>query len=128
MIDTQHVYFVWIGFWLMIGLFQGLVVVALAYKAAAALIDLLFISETKKLNKHLFVNLPSHIKKMRLSYSKSNKVLTASCEVIGLDTSDSVRVVSMHVPSKDNLEDVATEAQLSLMYNINKEINNVKTS
>lgn len=128
MIEPQYLYFVSIGFWFMLGLIQGLIVGALVYKAVSALLDILFITETKRLNKQLFTALPSHIKGMHLNYCKKSKILTASCEVTCLRSMSKSRYVSIYVPSKDVLEDVAAEAQLRLMANISKEINDVKTN
>ena len=117
--------FIWayeLGFWLMLGFLQAILVLLLILYVSAKLVVLASKTiQTIGINKWVFKELPPHISAMSLKYNKETKALIATARV---DFKDSFfyRSKLIQVPTTAKLKEYVHELQLGLMSDISKEL------
>lgn len=124
-------HFLWayeLGFWLMLGFLQAILVLLLILYVFAKLVDVFTNAlRTVGINKWVFKELPPHISSMSLKYNKETKTLIATARV---DFKDSFfyRNKLIQVPTTAKLKEYAHELQLDLMSDISEELKECKIS
>ena len=122
-------HFLWayeLGFWLMLGFLQAILVLLLILYVSAKLVVLASKAiQTVGINKWVFKELPSHISAMSLKYNKETKTLVATARV---DSKNGFfyRSKIVEVPQTKVLKEYAEELQLDLMSDISKELKECK--
>ena len=117
--------FLWayeLGFWLMLGFLQAILVLLLILYVSAKLVVLSSKTiQTVGINRWVFKELPPHISAMSLKYNKETKALIATARV---DFKDSFfyRSKLIQVPTTAKLKEYVRELQLGLISDISKEL------
>ena len=117
--------FLWayeLGFWLMLGFLQAILVLLLILYVSAKLVVLSSKTiQTVGINRWVFKELPPHISAMSLKYNKETKTLIATARV---DFKDSFfyRSKLIQVPTTAKLKEYVRELQLGLISDISKEL------
>ena len=124
-------HFLWayeLGFWLMLGFLQAILVLLLILYVSAKLVVLASKAfKTIGINKWVFKELPPYISSMRLNYNKKAKTLVA---IARIDSKNGFfyRSKIIEVPQTKVLKEYAEKLQLDLMSDISKELKECKIS